>query len=226
VSAPETRRWGGRDQRGQSLVEFSLIVPVFLLILFGMMEYGFVFTHDLTLEYATREGARAGSALANGGGTLGCNTGQSPNWTQVDPQIIAAVERVLTSPGSQVVVSRVTQIVIYKADPTTGANDQGLSNTWTYSAGAGPVPQGATNPLNFVDSHYNAVAASNTDAWQACARSNVQVGATPPDSLGVSVTYTYQFETPLASILGFFAGGTPTLTMNDKTVMQLNPTAS
>ena len=29
-----------RGQNGQSLVEFTLIIPVFLLILFGMIEFG------------------------------------------------------------------------------------------------------------------------------------------------------------------------------------------
>ena len=57
-----------RDRsRGQSLVEFSVLVPAFMLLLFGMLEFGFVFTHNLTLEYATREGARTGAALADGG---------------------------------------------------------------------------------------------------------------------------------------------------------------
>ena len=80
--------------------------------------------------------------------------------------MIAAVERVLQSPGSQVVISNVSQIVIYKANPTTGANDQGLQDVWTYSPNAGPIPQGATNHLNFVDPKYNAVPASNTDALE------------------------------------------------------------
>jgi len=53
-----------RDRRGQSLVEFALIVPVFMLILLGMLEFGFVFDHTLTIQYASREGARVGSALA------------------------------------------------------------------------------------------------------------------------------------------------------------------
>jgi hypothetical protein len=207
------------DARGQSLVEFTLIVPVFMVILFGMIEFGFVFTHDLTVEYATREGARAGSALDNGGGTLGCGSGQSPNWTTVDPLVIAAVERVLQSPGSQVVISNVSQIVIYKANPTTGANDQGFQDVWTYSAGGGPIPQGSTNHLNFVDSSY-----PNGDAWQACSRSNASPNI---DSIGVSLTYTYTFQTPLSSVLRFFGGaGSTTLTLNDKTVMQLNPSAT
>ncbi len=219
MSRPRSRRSGRADgtrrrSRGQSLVEFSLLLPVFLLILCGTMEYGFIFTHDLTLEYATREGARAGSALDNGGGTLGCGASQSPNWQTVDPLIIAAVERVLESPGSQVVISRVSQIVIYKANPVTGANDQGLQNVWTYAPGGGPVPQGATQPLNFVNA---------STGWRACARNNASPSI---DSIGVSVTYTYRFQTPLAAILGFFAGGAPTATLTDRTVMVLNPSSS
>ncbi|MGO9178349.1 MAG: TadE/TadG family type IV pilus assembly protein [Candidatus Limnocylindrales bacterium] len=217
MSAPSTPAPRRHRSRGQSLVEFSLVVPLFLMILFGMMEFGFIFTHEMTLEYATREGARAGAALANGGGTLTCGSGDSPNWTQVDPEIIAAVERVLTSPGSQVVVSRVTQIVIFKANPNTGANDQGFSNTWL--PGTGPVPTGATNTLQFADGSY-----PNSDGWRACLRSNA---APTPDSIGVSLTYTYDYVTPLGSILRFFGGsGAATLTLTDQTVMQLNPTTT
>lgn len=205
-----------RTSRGQGLVEFSLILPLFLLILLGMIEFGFIFSHDLTIEYATREGARAGSALDNGGGPLGCPG--SPTWQTVDPLVIAAVERVLTSPGSQVLIADVSRIVIYKADPTTGANDLGLQDVWTYGPGAGPVPSGDTKPLDFVDSSF-----PGGDAWQACSRSNV---APQIDSIGVSVSYTYHFQTPLAAVEGFFGGGNPTLNLSDKTVMQLNPGSS
>jgi hypothetical protein len=199
-----------RREGGQALVEFTLIVPVFLLILFGLIEFGFVFTHDLTVEYATREGARAGAALANGGGKLGCGTGQSPNWTNVDPLVIAAVERVLQSPGSQVVISNVTRIVIFKADSATGANAGTYQDVW--EPGTGPIPQGSTDHLNF---H------STTNAWNACSRSNALPA---PDSIGVSLTYTYTFQTPLAAIMRFFGGaGSTTLTITDQTVMQLNP---
>ncbi len=181
-----------------------------------MIEFGFVFTHDLTVEYATREGARAGAALANGADTNGCS---GTNWKTVDPLVIAAVERVLQSPGSQIVISNVSRIVIYKANPNTGANDQGLQDVWTYSPGAGPIPLGSTDHLNFVDSSY-----PNSDAWKACSRSN----ALPtPNSIGVSLTYTYTFQTPLASVMRFFGGASSaTLTLTDKTVMQLNPAAS
>jgi hypothetical protein len=216
VSGPSRRRPTTRGSAGQGLVEFALILPLFLLLLLGMIEFGFIFSHDLTIEYATREGARAGSALDNGGGPLGCPG--SPSWKSVDPLVIAAVERVLTSPGSQVLIANVSQIVIYKADPATGANDQGHQDVWTYAPGAGPVPPGDTKPLDFVDAAY-----PGGDGWQACSRSNV---APAVDSIGVSLTYTYHFQTPLAAIEGFFGGADPSLTLTDKTVMQLNPSSS
>ena len=56
-----------RDGRsGQGLVEFAILVPAFAILLFAMLEFGFVFSHHLTVEYATREGARVGAALGNG----------------------------------------------------------------------------------------------------------------------------------------------------------------
>ena len=53
---------------------------------------------NMSLVLATREGARVGASLVNGGGALGCGAG-SPREPLVDPQIIASVERGLTSPG-------------------------------------------------------------------------------------------------------------------------------
>jgi Flp pilus assembly protein TadG len=195
---------------GQSLVEFTLILPVFLLILFGMIEFGFVFTHDLTVEYATREGARAGSALDNGGGRSAAGCGSRPNWTTVDPLVIAAVERVLQSPGSQVVISNVSQIVIYKANPTTGANDQGLQDVWTYSPGAGPIPQGprTTSTSSIRRTRTTLTRGRPARAAMRCRRI---------DSIGVSLTYTYAFQTPLASVMRFFGGaGSATLTLTTR----------
>lgn len=203
----------GERQHGQSLVEFSMIITVVMLLLLGMLEFGFLFDHHLTLEYATREGARVGSALANGGGTLGCGAGQSPNAATVDQQIVAAVQRVITSPGSAVVKSRVTEIVIYKST-TTGAvagSAPGSMNKWVYGLGGGPSVDG--RPLDFVP--------TTTQGWAACSRNN---GSTP-DSIGVSLKYNYQLVTPLSAVMGFFGPGSgpSTIPISDRTIMALNP---
>jgi Flp pilus assembly protein TadG len=47
-----------RDERGAVAVEFALIVPVLLTLVFGGIEYGRVFSQLEVLESAAREGAR------------------------------------------------------------------------------------------------------------------------------------------------------------------------
>jgi len=47
--------------RGQSLVEFSLIVGPLLLLLLGVIQFGFIFNTYITLTNAVREAAREGS---------------------------------------------------------------------------------------------------------------------------------------------------------------------
>jgi TadE-like protein len=180
--------------RGQSLVEFAVSVPVFVMLLFGMLEFGFAFTHNLTLEYATREGARTGAALADGTVSIAC--------ANVDEEIIASVQRVLTSPGAPVTVSRISEIWIYKAD--ANGNPGGSYEKWI--PGAGPMVDGTA----LVFKRYSGT-------WDACTRDN---GSTP-DSLGVSLVYSYRLISPLGVFLGM--AGTPAFDMSDRTVMALNP---
>lgn len=198
---PATRR---EHSRGQSLVEFSVLVPAFMLILFGMLEFGFVFTHNLTLEYATREGARTGAALADG------NLNASVCAT-IDPQIIAAVERVLTSPGSPIDETQITTIKIWRSTAAGVPTNPGETSTWNYGTGGAPTVDG-------FQLHYHETSSSS---WTPCTRNN---GANP-DSIGVSLTYDYNMVTPLSSIARFFGGGASTgiIPMNDRTIMALNP---
>jgi Flp pilus assembly protein TadG len=51
-------RAGRRSRRGQALVEFALVAPIFFLVLFAIVEAGrFIFYYEV-LNSATREGAR------------------------------------------------------------------------------------------------------------------------------------------------------------------------
>jgi Flp pilus assembly protein TadG len=47
-----------RDERGQALVEFALVLPVFALLLFAVIQFGIVFNNYITLTDAVRTGAR------------------------------------------------------------------------------------------------------------------------------------------------------------------------
>ncbi|GAB2984566.1 pilus assembly protein [Nocardioides montaniterrae] len=53
--------WGrrGAEERGASAVEFALVVPFLLLIVFGILSFGMMLSFRQTLSQATAEGARA-----------------------------------------------------------------------------------------------------------------------------------------------------------------------
>jgi Flp pilus assembly protein TadG len=48
-------------ERGQSLVEFALVLMPLFLILLGIIQFGFVFNSYVTITNAAREGARTGT---------------------------------------------------------------------------------------------------------------------------------------------------------------------
>jgi Flp pilus assembly protein TadG len=50
-----------RDERGQSLVEFALVLPVLLLILVGIFNFGVLFYSDIVINEAARDAARYAS---------------------------------------------------------------------------------------------------------------------------------------------------------------------
>lgn len=51
-----SQKW--MSEKGSSSVEFALILPVLILILFGIIQFGFVFNNYLAVTHAAREGAR------------------------------------------------------------------------------------------------------------------------------------------------------------------------
>jgi hypothetical protein len=93
----------GSRSAGQALVEFTLIMPVVMLVLMGALEFGSAYDHRTAMAYAVREGARVGASLGKGG--------SNPN--TVDPTIVAAVQRGLTDP---ILVENITSIEIFKSD--------------------------------------------------------------------------------------------------------------
>jgi len=98
-----------RKSRGQALVEFSLVAPMFFILLFGIIEAGrFIFYYE-TLSHATREGARY--AIVNGANTLGCPSGPpSPGTSPCDTtgaNVVAEVRQAaLGVTGTAVTVDR------------------------------------------------------------------------------------------------------------------------
>lgn len=61
ASNRRVRTRGRKSEGGQSLVEFSLILAPLLLLLLGVVQFGFIFNAYITVSTAAREAAREGS---------------------------------------------------------------------------------------------------------------------------------------------------------------------
>lgn len=53
------RRGSATSDRGAAAVEFALLLPLLLLIVFGLLDFGRAINTQITLTQAAREGARA-----------------------------------------------------------------------------------------------------------------------------------------------------------------------
>ena len=54
-----------KEESGQSIVEFALVLPVLMLIVVGIVEFGWLFNGKITLTSAAREGARVAAIVKN-----------------------------------------------------------------------------------------------------------------------------------------------------------------
>lgn len=105
------------DERGATAVEFAFIVPLLLVLLIGIAEFGHAFQVQGTLSAAAREGVRA-MALRN------------------DPADARAVVRTAAASLSPAVTDAQIRIEIVggtaETCPTTGAGDTAVRLTITY----------------------------------------------------------------------------------------------
>ncbi|HEX7104816.1 MAG TPA: TadE/TadG family type IV pilus assembly protein [Acidothermaceae bacterium] len=67
------RRFGSDD--GAAAVEFALVLPVLVLILFGIVDYGLYFNASLQSRSGVHDAARAAAVAPSQGGDTTCDTG-------------------------------------------------------------------------------------------------------------------------------------------------------
>ena len=147
-------------ERGQALVEFALVVPIFLILVMGIVDFGMGFKTSIMVTNAAREGARFGAV----------------GWPA----------------GS------------YPADCNDSATDDITVVGRTCSALAASVAKVQSVSVTYVER--NGIPETQTG-----------------DSVVVSMTYKYDFITPLGSMLSTFTGGSipATLTLESTTDMRL-----
>ena len=121
-----------RNDRGAAAVEFALVVPIFLLLVFGIINFGWLFGQNLALSNAARQAARFGVVQSND-----CNA--------VKSQAISAAAPLVSISASDVSVSSPTAAACSGATKACAgsAPDANVTVTLTYTA---QVPVGGFIP--------------------------------------------------------------------------------
>jgi hypothetical protein len=177
-----------KRQAGQTLVEFALVLPIFLLLVFGLIDVGrFVYT-DATLSQAAREGARLAATEAPWVGVPiipanpGCVASPSdilltpgghvcpPDAAALDADVTAAVNRMAAG------LTRISIVYLSCNDGST--SDPAPTGAWTNASGGNDC--------------------TNTDPTTG----TVAIGQ-QHDLVSVRIEYTY---TPITPVIGQIIG--------------------
>ena len=162
-------------QRGATLLETAIVLPMLIMLAFGMAEIGFLVIDHMAVANAAREGARVGAAA--GQYTVGAIT--------ADTLILRSVEQAVC----QVENGEVTSVTIYRAN---GLNGQLPGNVAFINVYAAPINGilncSATGPTTFT---------CTTCPWTPASRDNTLPDL---DDLGVLVQFRHD---PVVGIFPF-----------------------
>lgn len=91
-------------EKGQALLEFAIILPLLLLLLFGIMEFGRVFSAGLIMKHSAREGVRLGVTGAADSDIIQAVRASSPTLDAGRLVIDITPEQSLRKPGRELTV--------------------------------------------------------------------------------------------------------------------------
>jgi Flp pilus assembly protein TadG len=96
-----------RREDGQSMTEFAIVLPIFCVLLFGVIQFGILWNNYVTLTDATRAGARKAAVSRHGAPvTAACTQVRaSASDLKGDLQCSASVTGPLDRPGGDVKVT-------------------------------------------------------------------------------------------------------------------------
>jgi len=63
-----------RDERGQTMAEFAIVLPILVVVLFGIIQFGILFNNYLTITDAVRAGAREAAVARQSADPAGAAT--------------------------------------------------------------------------------------------------------------------------------------------------------
>jgi Flp pilus assembly protein TadG len=94
-----------RDEQGQTLTEFAIVLPLLVVLLFAIIQFGIVFNNYVSLTDAARAAARKGAVSRNSGNPKGdCEAEGFAAAADLDQSKLQLTCSSAFSPGSDVQV--------------------------------------------------------------------------------------------------------------------------
>lgn len=94
-----------RDSRGQSVIEFALVLPLLLVVVFGITEFGRAWLTMNVLTSAAREGARLAVVTAPDVGRVVARVQQVCNAGKITPTNITVTGPDVADPDRRVTIT-------------------------------------------------------------------------------------------------------------------------
>jgi Flp pilus assembly protein TadG len=91
-------------EKGQSLAEFALLVPIFLILVFAIVDFGMGFYSWITVTNAAREGARLGAVESATEQQIVDRVHQTSDLPDEATKMTVSVTNAQGQPGESVVV--------------------------------------------------------------------------------------------------------------------------
>lgn len=140
-----------KANKGQAIIEFAVVLPVMLIILLGIIDFGIVFYNKAMLTNASREGARAAITYTTVSGLY---------WPETSMQAaaVAAVTNYLQNQGKLITFGTYTAPTVladrdggspgdpHNPDPVAGGTAT-VTVTWQHTFLAIPNFLGFSNPI-------------------------------------------------------------------------------
>jgi len=168
-----------RRHRGQALVEFSLIIPIFMTLVVAIAEFSFLLTIKIGITDTAQDAVQTAAEMGN-----------NPD---ADFAILSRVEADLTSPADK---TKIQSVEIIWTNNYGNANNGEMRYTRTGLL---------HNKANTATVPYTADAGG---AYPYTARCNIVSGVGCPsghstvDWIAVKITYKYAWVTPLPGLVG------------------------
>jgi Flp pilus assembly protein TadG len=173
-------RTHNRAERGQSLVEFAVVFPLFWTVLIALVEFSFGFQSVLAVSFASRNAA----VIASEAGPA----------AMADCAVLRSIESDVTAPAS---AGQIQTVDIYWTD-ANGVVKAGATTTYTRSTSS-------TIPCVVNGTAFTAPYTRTADGYPMASRCSIRSGCAGHagvDTVGVKITYIYPFHTPYGAVLG------------------------